>query len=64
MKPRIPKESRIRKDFDDALLDMSEGRQGVRENRRRIKKQMAKTSRLINQSELKTALDEADIDES
>lgn len=62
MKPRIPREARIRKDFEDALLDMSEGRQGVRENRRRIKKRMSKTSRLINQAELKAALDEDDAD--
>jgi hypothetical protein len=39
---------------------MSEGRQGVRENRRRIKKRMSKTSRLIGQEELRNAIEESD----
>jgi hypothetical protein len=61
MKPRKPVETRIREEFDAALLDMSEGRQGVRANRRRIKKRMSKVGRLIGQAELEEALDSDDV---
>lgn len=60
MKPRKPVEQRISEEFDAALYDLSEGRQGVRENRRRIKKRMSKVGRLIGKDELKNALEEDD----
>ncbi len=61
MKHRNKKEYHIKKAFDAAALDFSEGRQKMRENRRRIKKRMSKASRQIDKQEL-TAEFESDLE--